>query len=201
MYLFQLAKKTLAVEYYDADNRICIKPTMRCNLKCPYCSVALSTGKRPEFKESTLDEWIDLLDTMDFSVLTISGGEPLLYPQIYGLLNYLKRRKCRVNMLTNLTVTRKLPRNWKMHMTATYHRQSSLEKFKKNLKYYRKRFPVGVHELVDENNKDIYFHNSFILANDHMIRKIETEQCEDRLTVIAPDLSIYNSYIEMEAAG
>jgi hypothetical protein len=62
-------------------------PTLTCNYTCAYCGCAAGEKRiRSEFPsaspELTVDEWIDvwadILERLDYGILSITGGEPLL---------------------------------------------------------------------------------------------------------------------------
>lgn len=76
-----------------------IIPIRRCNLACAYCNeyddfsapVALEEMKRR----------LDLLADMGTSVITISGGEPLLHPELDQVIAHIRRRGMIAGMITN----------------------------------------------------------------------------------------------------
>ncbi len=66
-----------------------ISPEGRCNLKCPYCSVAYrTTFDRIEF--DTIKKYIGILKERGLqAVILTGGGEPTLYPQINELIEMI----------------------------------------------------------------------------------------------------------------
>jgi organic radical activating enzyme len=79
-----------------------------CNAKCPLCSTArLTFGKRIEFIPvplfaKALDRLIDLELVDDSSVIGLySWGEPLLHPDLDGILSALNDRSLRCSFSTN----------------------------------------------------------------------------------------------------
>jgi MoaA/NifB/PqqE/SkfB family radical SAM enzyme len=76
-----------------------IIPMRRCNLACTYCN---------EFDDVStpvpLDEMkrrLDLLAEMGTSIITISGGEPLMHPEIDEVIRHIRRRGIIAGMITN----------------------------------------------------------------------------------------------------
>jgi MoaA/NifB/PqqE/SkfB family radical SAM enzyme len=76
-----------------------IIPTRRCNLDCAYCN---------EFDHSSqpvpLDEMlarIDRLAALGVSVITISGGEPLLHPQLEEIIRRIRTHGALATLITN----------------------------------------------------------------------------------------------------
>jgi MoaA/NifB/PqqE/SkfB family radical SAM enzyme len=76
-----------------------IIPIRRCNLACTYCN------EFDDFSDPVpLDEMkhrIDLLGKMGSAVVTISGGEPLLHPQLDEIIAHMRRRGMLSGLITN----------------------------------------------------------------------------------------------------
>ncbi len=77
-----------------------LEPTHRCNLQCKGC------GRIREYhdtidKEMTLEECLEAIDTTGTPVVTITGGEPLLYSQVRELVNQTLKRKRHIFFCTN----------------------------------------------------------------------------------------------------
>lgn len=47
-------------------------PTLRCNLKCPYCALTLIDGNKPEYPEIDVNGWKQIIDKEKPSVILIS---------------------------------------------------------------------------------------------------------------------------------
>ena len=60
--------------------------TLRCNLKCWYCSNGFSVA---DYEELTANEWVGRIQSMPESDVVLTGGEPTLHPEFYGILNAL----------------------------------------------------------------------------------------------------------------
>lgn len=96
---------------------ITIKPTFRCNLRCGFCRYVVNGqvfGKADYFLE---DEWLDLIDEVapHRPYISITGGEPLLYPKIGELLGRIQAHGLYATMVTNGTL---LERRAEMIMQA-----------------------------------------------------------------------------------
>jgi MoaA/NifB/PqqE/SkfB family radical SAM enzyme len=86
----------------DSDGiRVLWEVTSACNLKCDFCLVEIKRRHMPI--EQALAVARDLVDAGADKFL-ISGGEPLLYPGIETLIEYLIGRDVLVKLLTNGTV-------------------------------------------------------------------------------------------------
>lgn len=77
-----------------------IHPTRRCNQSCLYCANT-STNSVSELHFSKWLEVINELVMLHATQLTISGGEPLLYPGILDILSLLQKSPIAVSILTN----------------------------------------------------------------------------------------------------
>src|SRR5579862_3862811 len=76
-----------------------IVPIRRCNLACAYCNEfdAVSTPTPlPEMLRR-----IDLLGDLGTTIITISGGEPLLHPGLDEIIERIRRRGAIATLITN----------------------------------------------------------------------------------------------------
>src|SRR5256884_2736181 len=76
-----------------------IIPNRRCNLACTYCNEFDDFSKPvplPEMKKR-----LDILAGMGTSIITISGGEPLMHPELDEVIRHIRRRGMIAGMITN----------------------------------------------------------------------------------------------------
>lgn len=81
-----------------------IELTTFCQLKCPSCYRGCDLSQhRPEHKrlENIKKEIDDLIAIRNIQTLAISGGEPLLHPQLDEVLQYATEKKLDILMFTN----------------------------------------------------------------------------------------------------
>jgi len=76
-----------------------IIPTRRCNLACTYCN-EFDDFSQPVAVEEMKNR-LDLLADMGTSIITISGGEPLLHPELDEIIRHIRRRGMIAGMITN----------------------------------------------------------------------------------------------------
>lgn len=87
-----------------------LEPTHQCNLNCLGC------GRIKEYRETlgqslTLEECLSAVEECGAPVVTITGGEPLLYPPLVELIQELVQRRKHIYLCTNgLLLSRVLPR-------------------------------------------------------------------------------------------
>jgi hopanoid biosynthesis associated radical SAM protein HpnH len=103
-----------------------LEPTHRCNLNCAGC------GRIREYhdtldREMSLEECLEAVDVSETPVVTITGGEPLMYPRIPELVEAVLARGRHIYFCTNgLLLEEWLPRfrphshfTWNIHFDAT----------------------------------------------------------------------------------
>jgi MoaA/NifB/PqqE/SkfB family radical SAM enzyme len=76
-----------------------IIPTRRCNLACTYCNEYDDFSKPVPVEE--MKKRLDILADMGSSIITISGGEPLLHPELDEIIRHIRRRGMIAGMITN----------------------------------------------------------------------------------------------------
>lgn len=74
-----------------------------CNLNCSYCDSTYATEDK-HFMPMSLSNVISCVTELEVSRVTITGGEPLLDPHVYDLVQELCRRGYEVNIETNGTM-------------------------------------------------------------------------------------------------
>jgi len=76
-----------------------IIPIRRCNLACTYCNEFDDFSKPVPLEE--MFRRIDRLSAMGTSIVTISGGEPLLHPELDAIIARIRRNGIIAGMITN----------------------------------------------------------------------------------------------------
>ncbi len=76
-----------------------IIPTRRCNLACTYCNEYDDFSKPVDTAE--MIRRIDRLGELGTSVVTISGGEPLLHPELDQIIARMRKNGILSGMITN----------------------------------------------------------------------------------------------------
>ena len=74
-------------------------PMRRCNLDCGYCNEYDDFSKPVPLEE--MKRRLDLLADMGTSMITISGGEPVLHPELEDVIRHIRRRGMYAGMITN----------------------------------------------------------------------------------------------------
>jgi MoaA/NifB/PqqE/SkfB family radical SAM enzyme len=74
-------------------------PIRRCNLSCTYCNEFDDFSKPVPLEE--MKRRLDLLAGMGTAVITISGGEPLLHPDLDALIRHVRHRGVIAGLITN----------------------------------------------------------------------------------------------------
>ncbi len=76
-----------------------IIPNRRCNLACTYCNEYDDVSKPVPLEE--MRRRLDTLAGMGTSIITISGGEPLMHPEMDEIIRHIRRRGIIAGMITN----------------------------------------------------------------------------------------------------
>jgi len=76
-----------------------IIPIRRCNLSCTYCN-EYDTFSKPVAVE-TMTERLNRLADLGTTIITFSGGEPLLHPELDTLIAHIRKRKIIAGLITN----------------------------------------------------------------------------------------------------
>src|SRR5262252_9927377 len=76
-----------------------IIPVRRCNLACEYCN-EFDDFSKPVPTE-TMFRRVDKLAELGTSVITISGGEPLLHPELDEIIHRIRKRGMVAGLITN----------------------------------------------------------------------------------------------------
>ncbi len=76
-----------------------IIPVRRCNLACTYCNEFDDFSKPVPIEE--LKKRLDHLADLGTAVVTISGGEPLLHPELDEFIAHIRRRGMIAGLITN----------------------------------------------------------------------------------------------------
>lgn len=83
-----------------------VEVTSRCNLECPMCARQLA-GSDWEDRDMTFDDYSRILDSLGSRcelILPFGGGEPLLHPDIYRMVELCTETGHRCELATNATL-------------------------------------------------------------------------------------------------
>jgi len=94
--LWQILKAVVSTDHPLLAHLI---PIRRCNLACTYCN-EFDDFSKPVPAEQMLRR-VDLLGDLGTSVVTISGGEPMLHPQLDDIIHHMQKRRIVSGLITN----------------------------------------------------------------------------------------------------
>jgi hopanoid biosynthesis associated radical SAM protein HpnH len=101
---YLLKQKILGVEKFPLV--LMLEPTHQCNLACAGC------GRIQEYRETlgeslTLEQCLESVDECGAPVVTVTGGEPFLYPPVFELVQELINRHKHIYLCTNAILLEK----------------------------------------------------------------------------------------------
>src|SRR5216683_5660805 len=76
-----------------------IIPMRQCNLACTYCNEFDDFSKPVPLEE--MKKRLDILADMGTSIITISGGEPLMHPDLDEVIRHIRNRGMIAGLITN----------------------------------------------------------------------------------------------------
>ena len=76
-----------------------IIPMRRCNLDCGYCNEYDQVSKPVPLEE--MKRRLDFLAAMGTTIITISGGEPLMHPELEEVIRHIRKHGMIAGMITN----------------------------------------------------------------------------------------------------
>src|SRR5580698_4495588 len=94
--LWQILKAVVSTDHPLLAHLI---PIRRCNLSCTYCN-EFDDFSKPVATDQMLRR-VDLLGDLGTSVITISGGEPMLHPQLDDIIHHMGKRGIVSGLITN----------------------------------------------------------------------------------------------------
>jgi MoaA/NifB/PqqE/SkfB family radical SAM enzyme len=76
-----------------------IVPIRRCNLDCAYCNEYDKTSAPVQLE--TMLRRIDCLADLGTTIITLSGGEPTLHPELDAIIHHIRERGAIATLITN----------------------------------------------------------------------------------------------------
>lgn len=134
-----------------------------CNLRCRYCDTCYAL-KMTDGKAMHIEDILNKVDEIGYKNITLTGGEPLIHPNVNILINELLNEGYKVNIETNGSIDIKDYVKENILITLDYKSVSSNENDKmllNNFKYLREndvvKFVVNRNDL--EKTKEILKNN------------------------------------------
>lgn len=93
-----------SVELVHRLESVSLEITRACNLRCKHCYSDSGRQLTDELTVKEIKTLIDELAAMGVLALTFTGGEPLLHPHIFELMEYARRKPLSVLLFTNGTL-------------------------------------------------------------------------------------------------
>lgn len=104
---WSIMRQNASVKYpviRSCPNQIYVDLTTRCNLRCRYCDI----WKNPPVEEPSAEVWLStfeaLLDRIKYPKINLSGGEPMLHPAFFEILELACRKHAYIGFVSNGTM-------------------------------------------------------------------------------------------------
>jgi len=130
-------------------------PIRRCNLSCTYCNEFDNFSKPVAL--DVLFRRVDYLAALGTTIITVSGGEPLLHPELEEVIHRIRHRGLLAGMITNgylLTPQRieRLNRAGLDHLQISIDNVQADEVSKKSLKVLDRKLQMLSHHAIFQVN-------------------------------------------------
>lgn len=189
--------------------RVHITLTNNCNMRCPHCFVAAGIVPRHELKVKEILATVDNIKRINGSTdIVISGGEPLMHPNIFNLLQGLKGHN--VTLFTNGTLINE--NNYKIIADCCQEVQISFEGVTQNI--YEKirgsgNYKKALHaiELLMKTGIKITLAITILPATvkdiqDHLISFVNSINYYDNLEIrLNDDIEMSGNALAMDFSG
>ena len=83
---------------------ISFETTKQCNLRCKHCYANASAKREDELTVEEIKDMIDQLSSMGGLSLIFTGGEALLHPHLFDLMEYARKKPLSILLFTNGTL-------------------------------------------------------------------------------------------------
>ena len=135
--------------------RIYLFVTLRCNLKCPYCTFYFYNGKWPKCYEITFSQWTQIIDNLkSVREIVITGGEPMLYDKYNELCNYILDKGYFLMVFSNLMSPNgfDVKSHHRFMIYASLHVPANRKIWFENYKLYKRKYRIN-YEILNETKK------------------------------------------------
>ena len=83
---------------------VALEITQKCNLKCKHCYTSSKATNYKFLSKKAVFSLIDDLSTFGTEFIAIGGGEPILYPYIYEVIDYATSKNIEIELVSNGTL-------------------------------------------------------------------------------------------------
>lgn len=176
-----------------------------CNLRCTYCDTMYGVEGN-NYKQMTLDEILAVCNNAKIKNVTITGGEPLIHPEIKTLIDTLTFSGYRVNIETNgaVDITRYLSNRYVL-ITMDYKCPSSGMEDKMLISNLDKLRPTDVLKFVVGSKEDLDKAKDIIVEHDlsnkckiYFSAVFGNIEPKDIVTYILHHEQLLNCYVQLQ---
>ncbi len=77
-----------------------LMPHSRCNCRCLMCDIWRDNANKREIATEAVARWLDVLQRLGTRWVVLSGGEPLMHSDLFGLCQVLRQAPVRITLLS-----------------------------------------------------------------------------------------------------
>jgi MoaA/NifB/PqqE/SkfB family radical SAM enzyme len=77
-----------------------LMPHSRCNCRCLMCDIWRDNANKREISAEAVARWMDVLRQLGTRWVVLSGGEPLMHSDLFGLCRVLRQSPVRITLLS-----------------------------------------------------------------------------------------------------
>ncbi len=101
---FPLRKPPPSVRLIQRLENVSFEATRACNLRCKHCYANAGEALTDELSLEEIYALIDQLADVGVLNITFTGGEPLLHPHLFEMMEYARKKPLSVTLFTNATL-------------------------------------------------------------------------------------------------
>jgi MoaA/NifB/PqqE/SkfB family radical SAM enzyme len=91
---------TLATGRLHSMPILTLMPHSRCNCRCLMCDIWRDNANKREISAEAVARWMDVLQRLGTRWVVLSGGEPLMHSDLFGLCQVLRQAPVRITILS-----------------------------------------------------------------------------------------------------
>src|SRR6266536_883418 len=175
-----------------------IHPTLRCNLKCPHCYSSSSPEEEGELSLDLLRQTLTDAFAEGYNAVGVSGGEPLMFSSLYGVLGHARSLGMAATVTTNgLLLDQKRLQELRPLVDLIAISLDGVEESHNRMRGNPRAFELMKRHLEDVRNANVKFGFIFTLTMHNLHDLEEVGRAQTLLAKSSPDdLELAYAFLE-----